>query len=109
MVKVNLSPIVSLSSEQFQQLCFANPEAKLELTAQGELVIMSPTGGESGIRNTELIYQLQAWNKQKKLGVVLGASHFLVKQKYLGRYLHLNKRTEVLTFEGYFFAPTVRQ
>ena len=74
MVKVNLSPIVSLSSEQFQQLCFANPKAKLELTAQGELVIMSLTGGESGIRNTELIYQLQAWNKQKKLGVVFDSS-----------------------------------
>ena len=31
MVKVNLSPIVSLSSEQFQQLCFANPEGKLNI------------------------------------------------------------------------------
>ena len=34
MVKVNLSPIVSLSSQQFKQICFANLEAKLELTAQ---------------------------------------------------------------------------
>lgn len=74
MVKLNLRPILSLTSQQFRQLCFANPEAKLELTAQGELVIMSPTGGESGIRNTEIIYQLQAWNKQKKLGVVFDSS-----------------------------------
>ena len=55
MVKVNLNPIVSLSSQQFKQLCFANPEAKLELTAERELLVMSPTGGESAIRNTEII------------------------------------------------------
>ncbi len=41
MVKVKLTPIVSLSSQQFKQLCSANPEAELELTAQRELVIMS--------------------------------------------------------------------
>ena len=74
MVKLDFSPIIRLSSEQFRQLCSANPEAKLEFTAQGELVIVSPTGGESGIRNTEIIYQLQAWNKQKKLGVVFDSS-----------------------------------
>jgi Uma2 family endonuclease len=74
MVTLNLSPVIHLSSEDFQQLCFANPEIKLELTAQGALVIVSPTGGESGIRNTEIIYQLQAWNKQKKLGVVFDSS-----------------------------------
>ena len=74
MVKLDFSSIISLSSEQFRQLCSANPEAKLEFTTQGELVIVSPTGGESGIRNTEIIYQLQAWNKQKKLGVVFDSS-----------------------------------
>ena len=41
MVKVNLTPIVSLSSQQFKQLCSAKPEAKLELTAQRKLVIVS--------------------------------------------------------------------
>jgi Uma2 family endonuclease len=74
MFTINLSPVIHLSSEQFQQLCFANPEAKLELTARGELVIMSPTGGESGIKNTEILYQLQAWNKRNKLGVVFDSS-----------------------------------
>jgi Uma2 family endonuclease len=74
MVTLNLSPVIHLSSEDFQQLCFANPELKLELTAKGELVIVSPTGGESGIRNTEILYQLQSWNKQNKQGVVFDSS-----------------------------------
>ncbi|BAU63109.1 hypothetical protein STA3757_04650 [Stanieria sp. NIES-3757] len=74
MFTLNLSPVIQISSEQFRQLCYANPETKLELTAQGNLVIMSPTGGESGIRNTEILYQLQAWNKRNKLGVVFDSS-----------------------------------
>jgi Uma2 family endonuclease len=74
MFTLNLNSVIQLNSEQFQQLCSANPESKLELTARGELIIVSPTGGESGIKNTEILYQLQAWNKRNRLGVVFDSS-----------------------------------
>jgi Uma2 family endonuclease len=74
MITLNIESVMTLTAEQFKQLCYANPEAKLELTAKGELVVMSPTGGESGIRNTEIIYQLQAWSKATRLGVVFDSS-----------------------------------
>ena len=51
---LKLEPIIRINSEQFKQLCSANPEALLELTDGGELVIMSPTGGETGERNSSL-------------------------------------------------------
>jgi Uma2 family endonuclease len=63
-----------LSAEQFIQLCYANPDAKLELTTTGELVVMSPTGGESGISNIELSCQLQIWVKQNGTGVAFDSS-----------------------------------
>ncbi|MFM7313556.1 MAG: Uma2 family endonuclease [Cyanobium sp.] len=47
--------------EQFEQLCEANPEAVLELTAEGHLIAITPTGGDTGRRNTRLLTRLQTW------------------------------------------------
>ena len=47
-----------LTPEQFEQVCQANPQAVLELTADGLLIVMTPTGGETGSRNSRLIIQL---------------------------------------------------
>jgi Uma2 family endonuclease len=71
---LNLKSIMSLTYEEFYQLCQVNPEAKLELTARGELVIMSPTGGTTGNRNFELYIDLGIWNRQTKLGKVFDSS-----------------------------------
>ena len=43
-----------LSPEQFAAVCAANPQAVLELTADGQLIHMTPTGGETGARNQTL-------------------------------------------------------
>ena len=71
---LTLNPIYSLSNEQFQQLCWANPELKLERTSQGELVIMSPMGGETGRQNSQLNFQVQLWNQKYQLGEVFNSS-----------------------------------
>ncbi|NJK63403.1 MAG: Uma2 family endonuclease [Synechococcaceae cyanobacterium SM2_3_1] len=63
-ITLNLSPVANLTGEQFQVLCAANPEAKLELNASGELVVMSPTGGETGAWNFEFCTDLGLWNRQ---------------------------------------------
>jgi Uma2 family endonuclease len=49
------------SPEQFEVLCQANPEAVLELTADGSLILMTPTGSETGARNSELLFQIKTW------------------------------------------------
>jgi Uma2 family endonuclease len=71
---LKVPPTVGLTDEQFYQLCVANEEWRLELTANGELIIMPPTGGESGIRNSDLNLQLGLWNRQTKLGKVFDSS-----------------------------------
>ncbi|MGJ5634208.1 Uma2 family endonuclease, partial [Nostoc sp. CALU 1950] len=53
-ITLNLEPLIHLTSEQFYQLCEVNPDAKLERTASGELVVMAPTGGETGSRSRRL-------------------------------------------------------
>ncbi|MEH2169908.1 MAG: Uma2 family endonuclease [Nostoc sp.] len=71
---LNLNSILKLTREQFYQLCEENPDLQLERNAQGELVIMPPTGGETGRSNVNLILQLASWNEQKKLGEVFDSS-----------------------------------
>jgi len=71
---IDLSPIAQLDDTQFEQLCEANPEIKFERTPAGELVIMSPTGGETGMNNATLIARFVVWNEQSNLGVVFDSS-----------------------------------
>lgn len=71
---LNLDPITHLTHEQFWELCQANPELKLERTAQGELLVMPPTGWESGKRNSNLNVDLGLWNRKAGLGVVFDSS-----------------------------------
>ncbi|MFM6198824.1 MAG: Uma2 family endonuclease, partial [Dolichospermum sp.] len=71
---LNIPPTVNLTDEQFYQLCIANEPWKLELTHTGELIIMPPTGGESGIRNSDITTNLTMWNRQTKLGKVFDSS-----------------------------------
>jgi Uma2 family endonuclease len=65
---------IPLTDEQFYQLCQNNREFNFETTAQGELIIMAPVGGESGNRESELIADLVIWNRQTSLGYTFSSS-----------------------------------
>ncbi len=71
---ITLDPIGKLTDEAFYQLCRANPDVKFERSAQGELIIMPPTGGESGRRNADITTDLNLWNRQTKLGYTFDSS-----------------------------------
>ncbi len=71
---LQLPPVLKLTDEQFEQLAAANQDLQLELTAKGELIIMPPTGGETGDRNFELDGQLWYWNRQTRLGKAFDSS-----------------------------------
>jgi Uma2 family endonuclease len=73
-ITINLKPVIELTDEQFYQLCRKNPDVKFERNALGELIIMSPTGGETGNRNAEIIIDFGIWNRQTKLGKVFDSS-----------------------------------
>jgi Uma2 family endonuclease len=58
---LTLPRTLSLTPSQFAEVCAANPEAVLELDADGTLIEMTPTGGTTGARNTCLLARLQNW------------------------------------------------
>ncbi|MGK7881579.1 MAG: Uma2 family endonuclease [Crocosphaera sp.] len=71
---LDLKPLINLTSEDFYQLCQINRDIPLELSRNGELIIMSPVGGESGNQEASLITDVSIWNRQNKLGFVFSSS-----------------------------------
>ena len=73
-ITINFNSIVKLTEDQFYDLCRANPDIKFERNAKGEIVIVPPTGGETGKNNAEITTDFVIWNRQTKLGVVFDSS-----------------------------------
>ena len=70
---VDLSSVL-LTDAQFYRVCSDNPELRMELTAEGQLILMSPTGAKTGDRNSELNYQLRGWAKREGSGITFDSS-----------------------------------
>ncbi|MBK1986670.1 Uma2 family endonuclease [Sphaerospermopsis aphanizomenoides BCCUSP55] len=64
----NLKLNINLTDEQFFQLCQNNRDLRFERTRSGELIIMPPTGSETGNCNFDIAVEVGIWNKQTKLG-----------------------------------------
>ncbi|MEO0375275.1 MAG: Uma2 family endonuclease [Cyanobacteria bacterium P01_A01_bin.17] len=73
-IAFKLEPLVELTDDAFYQLCGANPEVKFERSAQGELVVMPPTGGFSGNRNSKLTARLEMWADADGTGLAFDSS-----------------------------------
>ncbi|HXM36663.1 MAG TPA: Uma2 family endonuclease [Pyrinomonadaceae bacterium] len=72
--KLHLRPAVDLTDDQYFALCQINRELRLERTAEGDLIIMPPTGAETGNRNSEINRQFGNWAKQDGSGAAFGSS-----------------------------------
>jgi len=74
-----LSPLrfpsdMRLTPVQFALLCAENREAVLELAADGQVLAMTPTGSETGARNSRLEMRLLLWADQQGGWKVFGSS-----------------------------------
>jgi Uma2 family endonuclease len=63
-----------VTPEEFDRLCKLNPDLRLEINRDGELIVMAPTGGDTGERNSELNADIVNWNRQTRLGRVFDSS-----------------------------------
>jgi Uma2 family endonuclease len=78
---ISLEPVIHITDEQFYELCQANPDVKFERSAAAELIIMAPTGGETGSYNSEINADFVIWNRQTQLGKVFDSSTCFKLQK----------------------------
>ena len=65
---------LTVTPEQFVSLCLQNPDLRLELTPNRELIVMVPTLPISGKRNGDLSGQVWYWNRQTELGEAFDSS-----------------------------------
>jgi Uma2 family endonuclease len=71
---VHLRPVIELTEDQVFEFCQINQELRIERTAEGDLVIMPPEGGETGNRSMLLGTFLTQWALQDGTGVTFGSS-----------------------------------
>ena len=65
---------LQLTAEQFAAICQVNPNAVLELDASGRLIHITPTGSETGARNSRLVMRLLLWADQQGGWMVFDSS-----------------------------------
>lgn len=63
-----------MSSEEFFAFCQLNDDLRIERAADGQMIIMAPTGSETGNRNSEINAEIVFWNRVHKLGVTFDSS-----------------------------------
>jgi Uma2 family endonuclease len=63
-----------VTHEEFEKLCQDNPDLRLELTHDGQLITVAPAGWESSRWNAKLNNQVSVWNETSNLGEVFDSS-----------------------------------
>lgn len=73
-ITLRLRPVIDVTPELLLELSSLNSDLRLELTAEGELIVMTPTGGEAGHRNLALAVQLGNWSERDGRGIAFDSS-----------------------------------
>ncbi|HMB91325.1 MAG TPA: Uma2 family endonuclease [Rhodothermales bacterium] len=73
-IVVRTSNILALDDDELFRLCAANQNLRIERDADGNLIFMAPTGGETSSRNSEINTELALWNRKTGLGKVFDSN-----------------------------------
>jgi Uma2 family endonuclease len=73
-IRLQMLPALAMTQEQFFDFCQQNRKIRFERTAGGALIIMPPSGGESGAQNASIIAQLYYWSKRDATGKAFDSS-----------------------------------
>lgn len=63
-----------MKDEELMRFCAENDALRVERDANGELIVMSPSGSGTGQKNSDLIYQLTAWARETNSGATFDSS-----------------------------------
>jgi Uma2 family endonuclease len=73
-LKLQMGSALHLSDDELFDICARNPELRIERTAEGNLIVMTPAGGASGHRNLEIGMALGVWARRDGTGVAFDSS-----------------------------------
>jgi len=71
---VRIPPSMPMTDEQFFEFCQVNRDLHIERNKYGEILIMPPTGSETGNRENNILGQLWVWSEQDGTGITFSSS-----------------------------------
>ena len=72
---LHFGPVLGrLNDEEFFEFCQLNRDMRIERTAEGDLLIMPPTGGETGHHNFVLVGSFHQWAEKDGTGIAFDSS-----------------------------------
>jgi Uma2 family endonuclease len=74
-----------MNDEEFFEFCQLNPELRIERTSEGDIIVMSPTGGKTGRRNAKLIVAFGGWAEKDGSGQFFDSSTEFILPNRAGR------------------------
>ncbi len=73
-IQIEVGKALHLSDAELFELCVQNPELRIERSAEGDLIVMTPAGGESSHRNLRIATALAIWADQNGTGTAFDSS-----------------------------------
>jgi Uma2 family endonuclease len=73
-VVLHFSPVIDLSDDEFYEFCQLNADLRIERNSEGDVILMTPVGGEAGSRNMSLAIAVGGWAKQDGRGIAFDSS-----------------------------------
>jgi Uma2 family endonuclease len=73
-IVLRMPPQLQMTDEQFFEFCQVNRDLRIERNKFGELLIMPPTGSDSGNREARIIQQLMNWADEDGTGIAFSSS-----------------------------------
>ena len=67
-IVLRMPPALVMDDDEFFDFCQINRDLRIERTADGEIIVMPPTGSETGGRNFDLVVQFGNWVKRDGTG-----------------------------------------
>ncbi len=69
-----IRPVAGLNEDMFFDLCQANAQLLMERDKDGNIIVMAPTGSDTGNYNFEFGLELGLWNRKTGAGFVFDSS-----------------------------------
>jgi Uma2 family endonuclease len=67
---INIDALLkNFTEEDFFEMCRQNPDLRVEMSKEGDIIFMPPTGGETSKHNFSLIVRLGIWAEKDGTGV----------------------------------------
>lgn len=73
-IVLRIPPKLQMTDDQFFEFCQINSELRIERNKSGELLIMAPTGSETGNRSGSVFGELYIWARQDGTGICFDSS-----------------------------------